>query len=511
VETTIAVTALRSAGLALLSIVLFAGQAGAQSYDASKTHRFVSDLFANLFEYYERPLTAEEAAIAALDGLSAIDPRFDASGDAMAVRLQHGDTVIAALPAPSLPTAKRWATLASEAIDLGRIVSKQLRSADEETLFRALAEGALAPLDRFSRYAGRRVASEQRASRDGFGGVGVRIDPTDRGVRVVSVIEQTPAKRAGLRAEDLLTHADGRSLRGLNQDDVVALLRGRVHSPLRLTFLRGEDRQARTVRLRREQIFLPTVRAWSEDGVRVVEISGFNQHTTAAVADALRGAARRDRGVVVDLRGNPGGLLDQAVGVADLFIDAGRLLTTKGRHPDSGQIYDAARGDIVNGLPIAVVVDGGSASAAEILAAALQDSGRAVAVGAATFGKGSVQTVVQLPNQGELTLTWARLHAPSGYSFHKTGVLPQLCVTAADAMSDAVLFDAARLYAPMAERARRSGRAQAARDACTASTAAAGDAALRAAMRIAGSPALYAQAATLSARGDKQRTLRAAR
>jgi carboxyl-terminal processing protease len=176
---------------------------------------------------------------------------------------------------------------------------------------------------------------------------------------------------------------------------------------------------------------VPTVFGTRDGDLAVLRIRSFNQHTTDGLQDELTRLRQRmgdaQRGIVLDLRGNPGGLLDQAISVADLFIDGGRIVATRGRNSASSEVFDASPGDIAAGLPMVVLVYGGSASAAEIVAAALQDSGRAVVVGSPSFGKGTVQTQLRLPNEGELTLTSARLYAPSGYLLHGHGVVPDLC------------------------------------------------------------------------------------
>jgi carboxyl-terminal processing protease len=188
--------------------------------------------------------------------------------------------------------------------------------------------------------------------------------------------------------------------------------------------------------LRRAHIVPPTVTYEINDGAAVIRLSGFNQDTAQSLGDILKTMARdarerRVKGAVLDLRANPGGLLDQAVAVADLFLRDGDIVSTLGRHPDSLQEFNASGVDLLDGLPITVLINGTSASAAEIVAAALQDRGRAVLVGTSTFGKGTVQTVMRLPNDGELTLTWARFHAPSGYTIDRLGVLPTICTSGA--------------------------------------------------------------------------------
>jgi carboxyl-terminal processing protease len=185
------------------------------------------------------------------------------------------------------------------------------------------------------------------------------------------------------------------------------------------------------VSLERALIVPPTVTTTTKDGISVITISSFNSGTAFSAYTAVKKvkAIPGFKGVILDLRGNPGGLLDQGVAVADLFIAQGRIVSAQGRHPASVQTYDAKSGDPGEDVPLVVLIDGGTASAAEIVASALQDSGRAVVVGTNSFGKGTVQTVIRMPNKGEMTLTWSRFHSPSGYALHGLGVLPTICTT----------------------------------------------------------------------------------
>jgi carboxyl-terminal processing protease len=210
-------------------------------------------------------------------------------------------------------------------------------------------------------------------------------------------------------------------------------LRGTAGSRVVITLARPGQPAPISKTVARAYISVPTVSVSRDANVGIIRISSFNQHTTeslraefAKLRSEMRGTMQ---GVILDMRGNPGGLLDQSVAVADSFMNNGRIVATRGRNPGSFQEFEATSGDITAGLPIIVVMNGGSASAAEIVAAALQDSGRAIVVGTSSFGKGTVQTVLRLPNDGELTLTWARLITPGGYILHEHGVVPNVCTS----------------------------------------------------------------------------------
>jgi carboxyl-terminal processing protease len=347
--------------------------------------------------------------------------------------VSYRDHLISHLPVPDPENAKAWGELTANAVESSRSASPVLAEIEAERLYEAVFGGMITRLDRFSRYAGRDVALENRASRDGFGGIGVRIRVIDEGVKILSVMEKTPAEDSGLLVEDIITDIDGLSAIGLTQREVVRRLRGPIRSKVKLLVLRATEQEKLPISVTRALVVPQTVEFHTEDNVGYIRVSNFNQGTARSLREKLK-LARRELGenllgYILDLRGNPGGLLDQGVEVADLFVRKGLILTTHGRHPDSHQVFDAASDDLAEDLPVVVLLDGGSASAAEIVAAALQDAERAVLVGSNTFGKGTVQTVLRLPNEGELTLTWANFHAPSGYGLNALGVMPNLCTS----------------------------------------------------------------------------------
>jgi len=220
---------------------------------------------------------------------------------------------------------------------------------------------------------------------------------------------------------------------GRAHSDVVHALRGPILSTVEVTVYRRSLAQNRTFHLQRELVILPTVTVSRDGDIAVIQVASFNQNTTQQIVEAL-GNLKREmgpqlHGIVLDLRGDPGGLLDQAVSLVDVFIPSGPIVATIGRHPASRQFFEASGDSIAPQIPVVVLINGGSASSSEIVAAALQDAGRAVVVGSASYGKGTVQTVLRLPNDGELTLTWAQLVTPAGYLLHEHGVVPTLCTS----------------------------------------------------------------------------------
>ncbi len=365
----------------------------------------------------------------------------------------------------------------------------------------------LAGLDPFSRYASADRARDNRANRDGFGGIGVTLSVDETGIVVATVMPGTPAEAQGLRVGDRIMLADGEPLTGLPMGEVLTRLRGVVGSTLNLTVER--DNRRLVVSLSRARIVPTTVTMKREGDAVMIRIAGFNQGTARQVEEAVDEAKAAYgsalKGIILDLRGNPGGLLDQAVAISELFLPQGEILSTQGRHPRSRQKYRASGSDVAEGLPMVVLINGGSASASEIVAAALQDNRRALLVGTASYGKGSVQTVVRLPNDGELTITWARMFSPLGFPLNKFGIMPSVCTSQSSGNnSDELLRDlrsgALSPGAAVAQRRaateRGEGGAEAMRNACPARVLDT-EIDLKVARQLIDDPPLYARVNTL--------------
>lgn len=405
--------------------------------DAETTPSTVARMFSlvleNVHEIYIDEYPVDALAVAGLIGLKSIEPAAAIERADGKIRLRIDGRVVSELPEADRNDANAWAAVIDRMIVDGRGASAKMNAADNEKIYKTMIDALLADLDRYSRYAGMAAARRHRQDREGFGGIGVSIKSHRDGVQVERVTPNLPASRGGVEVADTIVAVGGAKLKGLKLRDAVSLLRGRAGERVTIT-LRRDGRDAPfDLTLMREKIVPVTVYFERRDRIAYLRVTGFNQGTALELRKSVIRAHREIgpdlKGLVIDLRGNPGGLLDQAVDAADLFIGRGRISSTRGRHPDSFQLFDATRGDIGRGIPIAVLVNGASASASEVLAAALQDQGRAVLVGSGSFGKGTVQTVLRLPNDGELILTWARLLAPSGYILNKLGVLPTLCTS----------------------------------------------------------------------------------
>ncbi len=399
-------------------------------------------------------------ALAGMQQLSTIDSDLTARRTGDKVELLLKNQVAYSRTVENGFDADDWGGLTADVLSEATEESEKIRTSPIEKIYESMFSGVVGKLDQFSRYAGAQNARENRAARDGFGGIGVRISVEDDQVRVISVMHYTPAERMGLKADDTIVEIDGESTKGLNQQQVVDYLRGPVGSKVDITVRRAEEPDPFVASITRAHVVPETVNYRREGDVGYFRIYSFNSETAEslkrAVADAEQEIGPRLKGLIIDLRDNPGGLLNQSVAVSNLFLREGRVVSTHGRHPDSHQYFEASGDDIANGKPIVVLVDGNSASAAEIVAAALQDNRRAVVVGSNTYGKGTVQTVLPLPNQGEITLTWARFHAPSGYTLHHLGVLPSVC-TSIYRNADEVMQDLRTGRLPQVPTDRRNG------------------------------------------------------
>lgn len=428
-----------TACLVLLLVIASCAHVGEGSRDefAVSAEEVIDAGYTRIAERYVDPIAMSDVALAGMQGLSQIDPALRVTRVRDHVVLAEDKKEVREFATPQNEDPDDWAELTTEVMEAGRAASPALRNAGPEQIYEAVFDGALSRLDRFSRYSSPAAAREERAQREGYGGIGIEIKLEGEEVRVAKVFDDSPAAQAGIRTSDAIVAMNGHPTRGTALADIVERLRGPVGSSLLLTVVSPNERTPHEVALRRAFVVPQTVSYAPHGDVAYVKVSGFNRNTTSSLADALRRESRamgkQLRGVVIDLRGNPGGSLDQAVTVSNLFLSHGRILTTIGRHPDSKQTYDAAGEDLLNGLPIAVLVNGGSASAAEVVAAALQDQGRAIVVGTTSYGKGTVQTVYRLPNEGDMIITWSRIHAPSGYSFNRVGVIPNVCTSKVEA------------------------------------------------------------------------------
>src|ERR1700687_6078728 len=314
---------------------------------------------------------------------------------------------------------------------LERVRSDYVEKPDDAKLIEAAINGMLTALDPHSSYLNpKHFRDMQVQTRGEFGGLGIEVTMENGVVKVVSPIEDTPAAKAGLMSGDLITHLDKEQILGLTLQEAVEKMRGPVNAPITLTIVRKGVDDPFDVKVTRDVININPVKYNAEgDDVGYIRVTTFNEQTTAnlqkAVEDLKQQLGPKLKGYVIDLRNNPGGLLDQAISVSDAFLDEGVIVLTKGRNLEETQRANARPGDITDGQKLVVLINGGSASASEIVAGALQDHHRATIVGTRSFGKGSVQTIIPLGSNGALRLTTARYYTPSGRSIQAKGIEPE--------------------------------------------------------------------------------------
>jgi carboxyl-terminal processing protease len=316
-----------------------------------------------------------------------------------------------------------------------RVRQEYVEDVNDQDLIESAIDGMLRSLDPHSSFLSAADAADMRIQTRGqFGGLGIEVTQEDGWVKVVSPIDGTPADEAGLESGDFITHVDGDSLLGLSLDEAVDIMRGPVGSEIVITVVREGEPEPFDVTIIRDTIKLTAVRTRTEGDTVVLRVTTFNDQTYANLEDGLNsaieelGGLENVNGVVLDLRNNPGGLLNQAIRVSDAFLDKGEIVSTRGRNPEDSERFNATPGDLIDGKPMVVLINGGSASASEIVSGALKDHRRAIVVGTKSFGKGSVQTVIPLRGDGAMRLTTSRYYTPSGRSIQALGVSPDIIV-----------------------------------------------------------------------------------
>ena len=316
-----------------------------------------------------------------------------------------------------------------------RIRSGYVEDVNSSDLISAAIRGMLTSLDPHSGYMPPESFQDMQVdTRGAFGGLGIEVTQEDGFVKVVSPMDGTPASEAGIQSGDFITHVDGEAILGLTLSEAVDKMRGPVGSEVSLTIVRNLDEEPFDIVIIRDVIKLTAARVRVEDDVIIVRVTTFNEQTTPnikkGIKEKIEELSGKDNvsGFIIDLRNNPGGLLSEAISVSDMFLNQGEIVSTRGRNNGQSKRYSASKGDLAENKPIIVLINGGSASASEIVAGALQDHKRAVILGTKSFGKGSVQSVIPLGENGAMRLTTARYYTPSGRSIQALGVVPDIIV-----------------------------------------------------------------------------------
>jgi carboxyl-terminal processing protease len=421
---------------------------GGETLQESSTGQLFARGVEQITDLYIEPIAAQKLVFVGAKNLAKLDQRLAAaaSGDVRErnqVTLTYDGIAVANYLVPPDIDPHDAGEIVAGLIAAAKKASAHVAALPEDTIDQAVFDGMTGALDRFSRYASPNEARDQRASRDGFGGLGITLETDSSDFTITAVSEQSPAERAGIHVRDKIVAIDGVAAAGRRPSEIIHQLRGPIGTIVGLTIDRAGSPRL-NFKVERALVVVPTVTAMQDGNIAVFKVASFNQSTTQRLTQGLIEAQRQANGhlagIVLDLRGDPGGLLDQAVSLSDLFITKGPIIATIGRHPASHQYFAATGHSIAPTTPLVVLINGGSASASEIVAAALQDVGRAVVIGSSSYGKGTVQTVMRLPNDGELTLTWARLVTPSGYFLQQHGVVPTICTSGlGDGSLDAAL------------------------------------------------------------------------
>jgi carboxyl-terminal processing protease len=489
--------------LLLLTVRAHAQPVASRGFDPALVANVYSAALAFMEPRTLDPVPVPTLTIWGLRGLTALDPNLTAEQRDGTLILSGRSGALAVYPAPAGEAPDAWAGAAVRLSEAAVGMSVAVRQAGTQGIIQSFFDELFNHLDPYSRYVPPLAAAEERAGRNGTAGLGISLMQHDGSVLVRAAVSDGPAAMAGIRPGDSVVAVDGVPVRGKDAGTVGGLIAGPEGTTLRLSWRSSEGR-LHSAEMERAMVPPETVFAERVGDLLLLRITGFDHSTAEHLAEALQvgmAAATPPAGIILDLRGNRGGLLREAVESADTLLPPGVVAYTAGREPDSNRVWRSGAGELARGVPVVVVVDGRTASAAEILAAALADRGRAVVVGSTTLGKGLVQTIDPLPDSGELFVTWSRVLAPLGWPLQGLGVLPQVCTSQGEAALKRELTALAEGLQPMrravdAERAARPPlsptRILAIRSACPAAEGREAD--LATARALIDNPAAYAAA-----------------
>jgi len=477
--------------------------ASVSGFDPQRVTSVYAEALAFMAPRILEPIPVSQMAVWGLRGLTALDPALVTVLVDGRLRLTSQSRTLFETTAPKDDTPVAWANTAAAMAGAAYGLSGAIRRAGNEGIIQSFFDELFNHMDPYSRYVAPNEAGEDRARRAGRAGLGMTVAQRGSAVVVREVIRDSPAAAVGLQPGDVLMAVDRQSLRGMAVPAVAAMIAGPEETNVLISW-RGKDGRVREALAERAMVPPETVFVSRMADIVVVRVSGFSRttdtHMSHALQDALA-ASRAVEGIVLDLRGNRGGLLRQAVSAADALLPPGLVAMTAGRAPAANTVWRSTAGQFGRDIPVVVIVDGRTASAAEVLAAALADRGRAVVIGSSTLGKGLVQTIDPLPDGGELFVTWSRILAPLGWPIHDLGLLPQVCTSRGQDVLRRQLGLLAEGSQPMTReiRAHRSARAPLTpqqvltiRNACPAAEGRDGD--MEAARVLIGNPAAYAAA-----------------
>lgn len=422
---------------AFLTACASSNHVGVSSPDDPQTRELISRTIELVATRYIDPISREQILVNTLDGLSTIDAAIRVDITPSDLILQYDTRTVDRIALPAMSgdpndhkNLQVWSEITLHGLTSYRMHSTKLSNASTKDIESALISGAIRNLDRYSRYEGPERAENARNRRDGYIGIGVRV-VGGKGYPIVKFVHAgSPASRAGLNPGDQILTINGQDMYGKASRYTADLLHGKEGSSVLIEVNTANSDAITPMEVLRERVIDRTVFAEIRDNVLIARLSSFNSATASTLADNIMKAKLYEgglQGVILDLRGNRGGLLQQGVAVADLFLRDGPIGKTFSRVTAARHIFKAETSDLTDGVPLVVLIDGRTASSAELVAAALQDRHRAVLIGSTSFGKGSVQAINDLPNHGTLTFTWSRITAPSGYTFDRIGLFPAIC------------------------------------------------------------------------------------
>jgi carboxyl-terminal processing protease len=423
--------------LCFLIVVLFTAQAHAElvgadaGFNPSLAAQVTAAALAFMAPRTLEPVPVSQLTVWGLRGLTALDPQLTAELRDNSLRLSQADRILFAEAAPETEDPVAWAAAFVTLSAAAWTASPGVRHAGTIGILQSFFDEMFNHLDPYSRYVPPGAAAEDRELRSGTAGLGLTLAGRGGIVTVVDAIADGPGALGGLRAGDRILTVDGQSSRGRDAAVVAGWIDGPEDTSVVVGW-RSRDGRMHSAELTREMVPPETVFGQMVGDIMLIRVTGFNRQTGERVAHEVEQAVTATRppaGLVLDLRGNRGGLLREAVAAASALLPPGVVAVTAGRDPQASRVWRTDTGEIAGGLPLVVLVDGRSASAAEVLAAALSDRGRAVVIGSATLGKGLVQTIDPLPDGGELFLTWSRILAPGGWPIQGLGVMPQVCTS----------------------------------------------------------------------------------
>ncbi len=421
----------------VLIVVLLSAQAHAEpvttgaAFDQALATEVAAAALAFMAPRTLDPVPVSQLTVWGLRGLTALDPQLTADLHDNALRLRMGERDLSTQPAPQDEDPAAWANAFASLAAVAWTASPGVRHGGTVGVLQSFFDEMFNHLDPYSRYVPPGAAAEDRELRSGSAGLGIALASHDGAVTVRDAIADGPGALAGLRPGDRILAVDSQPTRGRDAATVASWLAGPEDTTAIVTW-RGRDGRTRSAEIVREMVPPETVFGQALGDLLVIRVTAFNRQTGARVAHEMEqalAAPRPPSGIVLDLRGNRGGLLREAVAAASAMLPPGVVAVTAGRDPQASRVWRTDAGQIGGNLPLVVLVDGRSASAAEVLAAALSDRGRAVVIGSATLGKGLVQTIDPLPDGGELFVTWSRILAPGGWPIQGLGVLPQVCTS----------------------------------------------------------------------------------